>query len=746
MVELLSSYSHRRKHNLIFRLASHGDLAALLEKNRPEGFEFDDSLFRALAQLASAICAVHNFTSKRLDLKFIGCHHDLKPKNVLFDGRTFILADFGLSRFKEAAESSKEPFEVGQGHYLAPECEDPDDGFKKHIISRPSDIWSFGCITAELLTYMLRGPGSASNFKKARVIKIGSLKTYTFHGGRFRPNPSVDQWLSELEREGKRTHRLALQLVRSMLALNPNVRPKAQAVSFKLGYIATVAYIDTLVDLFSMLLQTTSSVEADMEQRRFKAWAALFESTTAVKDNQWSVPEDPMTELDPVLRCLAKCKEEILSILDRYATALSPLYSDPRALTDQLHNFLPLELKKLARSQIEQDIVSSEDVAVLETMHNQYNNHSATERICMLLTIKRISILAFQQEKRNRPNLYIEDPNHIKIDAATTAGYLGEHNLATIQEHPSGPERKVVVEWIRYTTAWEGPVSEEMMARVEAIAALLNNPAKPISQVLHCSGYYHEPNRYAFGVVYEFPVTPPPNLAVAPRTLSGVIQSTMDPRSRPSLEERFLLAYRLVNSVIDCHKVGWMHKSISAHNIAFFHSHSSHPSSWIQNPYIIGFNHSRRDDPKAFTLGPGMARFREYQHPLYHKGHRFVQEFDFYSLGIVLLEIGLWTPLQSMVSHWKYGNLEELRLALLSKRVPILAYAMGNGYRGAVELCLSYMPETPISRVQSTAQGLSLGLGVLMGLGKCPCEGTLGLHSSHPRVLNPSEPEASILI
>ena len=125
-----------------------------------------------------------------------------------------------------------------------------------------------------------------------------------------------------------------------------------------------------------------------------------------------------------------------------------------------------------------------------------------------------------------------------------------------------------------------------------------------------------------------------------------------------------------------------------------------------------------------------MARFKEYQHPLYHQGHRFIREFDFYSLGIVLLEIGLWTPLGTMTTRWKYVKLEELRLTLLSKRVPLLSHAMGSGYREAVEACLNYMPETPPSPSQPTGLERDLSLEVLTGLGKCPCEATWGSHSS----------------
>lgn len=164
----------------------------MLQNERPKALESDDALFTTLAHLASAVSTVHSFMSKALDLEYIGCHHDLKPKNILFDGKTFILADFGLSRFTDAKESSKAQFEAGEGHYLAPECEDYDKELEKFEISRPSDIWSFGCILAEVLTFMIRGCSAVAEFKKMRAIKIGTYRTYTFHGGCFKPNPTVE--------------------------------------------------------------------------------------------------------------------------------------------------------------------------------------------------------------------------------------------------------------------------------------------------------------------------------------------------------------------------------------------------------------------------------------------------------------------------------------------------------------------------------------------------------------------------
>jgi serine/threonine protein kinase len=122
IVELLGFYTYRDIHNFLFPLARGGTLADLLAGKRPAQFQSDESLIVALVGLSSALCAVHEFDAD--DLKAIGCHHDLKPSNILIDGSKFILADFGISRFKETTQPSHTPFKGGRGDFIAPEWED----------------------------------------------------------------------------------------------------------------------------------------------------------------------------------------------------------------------------------------------------------------------------------------------------------------------------------------------------------------------------------------------------------------------------------------------------------------------------------------------------------------------------------------------------------------------------------------------------------------------------------------------
>ena len=123
-MELLGFYTFKSHHYLLFPPAA-SDLGQLLyppaasdldQVLRDSPFlrsEFNNLL--ALSGLASAVEKLHNYESEILHVSLIGCHHDLKPKNVLVDEGKFLLADFGLSKFKNVSEDSKSPFGRGEG-------------------------------------------------------------------------------------------------------------------------------------------------------------------------------------------------------------------------------------------------------------------------------------------------------------------------------------------------------------------------------------------------------------------------------------------------------------------------------------------------------------------------------------------------------------------------------------------------------------------------------------------------------
>jgi serine/threonine protein kinase len=119
-----------------------GSLEAAVEGKR---FAHDLSGgLRLLRTLGSILADVHDAGV---------AHRDLKPGNVLFDGESLLLTDFGLCldvpEEPAAADRLTGPDEaVGSRHYIAPENE---SGFNLATDQRPADFYAFGKVTSALL-------------------------------------------------------------------------------------------------------------------------------------------------------------------------------------------------------------------------------------------------------------------------------------------------------------------------------------------------------------------------------------------------------------------------------------------------------------------------------------------------------------------------------------------------------------------------------------------------------------------
>ena len=156
IIQLLGSYTHKGEHNLLFPSLPQ-DLTRFLQLDERFGkFRENLTFYNALSGLASAIETVHNLvvdaSNRQNFLTRIGYYHDIRPKNILVTSSTFILADFGLARFKPANEDSKTRWKTGVGDYIAPECMDENFDHKK--VGRSIDIWLLDVLSlGSLLTW-----------------------------------------------------------------------------------------------------------------------------------------------------------------------------------------------------------------------------------------------------------------------------------------------------------------------------------------------------------------------------------------------------------------------------------------------------------------------------------------------------------------------------------------------------------------------------------------------------------------
>lgn len=686
-------------------------------ETRPRHFSRDGDFIVALEGLASALNSMHNFTTTLLDLRLTGRHHDLAPRNILVDGGRLLLADFGLSRLQDLEKANASTsFKETRGYYVAPECQAYDGSFQSYRITSKSDIWSFGCILMEVLTYMAFGSPGVTRFEAERRYERSHFVSYRFHHGPGQRSPVVESWLRRLESHFQsRPLKCFVALVEQILSIKPEHRPDSTLVYKAIRYIAIEVKIEPVNVLFAEIQKACSSIEASIEYRRFRSWAwvfrtqlgQLFDSLLRAERTASGDEEFDFANVAAVLNSAQEELREISSLLG--SRVHSPSFVSLKWHNTNLYNALPPQARSFARSRLEAEILDTGSADLLEATHHAMvatASPEIDEQIGMLVAVKRMTVLAEQRALACPKDIQI-DPNELFEEQKFDQHSLAQRIVSTASDRPYVD--KVVIEWLRYSPAWGADtVGDELRSRVEAIAALLSSDGcdgNTLPSVLRCQGFFHEPLRFSFGLVYTIPspagsspiVAAGENATNSLVTLHQVLSKEKS-MTRPLLNDRFRIAYKLAMSVLTFHKVGWLHKALVSSNVLFRSALASETTSaalniqFLQGPYLIGFSRSRQEDEHAFTTGPDESDvLRMYQHPDYLQLHvRYRHEFDYYSLGMLLLEIGLWNRLSSITAGKEFQvRPHEFRDIILSKRLPRLGQTMGTNYRDATWCCLT---------------------------------------------------------
>ncbi|KAF7539289.1 hypothetical protein G7054_g2282 [Neopestalotiopsis clavispora] len=182
-------------------------------------------------------------------------HMDLKPDNILlFDKGDnpvgwWKLADFGISVIKKVSKDGNVENQTmhtrarrPKSTYQAPEVERAwDDSAGNFTVGRKSDVWSFGAIISEILTFNQKGPQGVVEFRNLRggtydsfysefSSKSTHLSPFT-HGQNYHLRPEVIVWLEDLRKcSGNERNYVACwaSCIESLLVADPEVRPDAE--------------------------------------------------------------------------------------------------------------------------------------------------------------------------------------------------------------------------------------------------------------------------------------------------------------------------------------------------------------------------------------------------------------------------------------------------------------------------------------------------------------------------------------
>jgi serine/threonine protein kinase len=692
IARLYAAYTFKKYPTLLLHKAQ-CDLKSYLQGQEPITLTEIETV-EALHGLTSALQRVHRYAIDDAQQNMVGCHFDLHPSNILFQERTFVLSDFGLSRLKYEVEGSKSYFKGGARDYYAPECQGWDGDWTRHEIGRPSDVWSMGCIIAEIATFLQQGAKGVKEFRIVRKIKnaVPSLCTYHDKG---QSHDEVSTWLRNLE-----SHAMASQvlkglvaIVRSILKIEPSKRPDAQRVSADLFVLAQRYHYQEIVKVYEPLLHD-SDYGMQIEYDRLGLWAqevglAHVEASGDVM--VWLLQPTSQVHYENIAALLREIKDNIDA---QTQEAGEGVLAKPNSLRhhalrvgiDGLWQTLPLHSIRQMDAKLETIILADEK-----------STDTPSVALHLAMYPRPQSLVAIRQAIM-AANSNIHDGESFQVSPTIVNGHTDweERWLSRIHE-VDGKQGPVygVTEFLRYEDSWIGR-EKELIARINNLVRLLSsNTFVDTFPVLHCKRFCHVPERQAYGLIYEIPS----NFAFdngipQPLILTDVIKKTYERTKRPALGEVFKLAHTLAKSILSFHKAGWLHKSISAFNTVFFPANPESSGSSLGTFRLIGFNYSRESDTGVFTVGPVEdAHIKDYQHPEYRKAgsaSRFREEFDYYSIGMVLLELGRWKSLRSMTKakHLERMNPNELMAHLIDIEVSQLKSFMGVYYHDAVVTCL----------------------------------------------------------
>ncbi|KAL8689164.1 MAG: hypothetical protein Q9218_005101 [Villophora microphyllina] len=276
----------------------------------------------------------------------------------------------------------------------------------------------------------------------------------------------------------------------------------------------------------------------------------------------------------------------------------------------------------------------------------------------------------------------------LKTTSSAFAGSASQQNYGSIREGAT----KVVVEYKSYEVNRVNMIHDVASNRINRLIALLHEVKDPHFKVLRCINYFDESPQRRIGIIFELP----PELDGPPSSLLAALSNSSS--SRPSLDARMRLARSLSETLLLLHSVNWLHKSFRSETILLLKPDNPPPPRGtvldLTNPRVSGFEYSRLDND--FTAGnPDFEIQRNiYRHPdrWDQPTESFSKIHDIYSLGVVLLEIGLWDPIVNFDKgeplRERYRDANTTKNRLLRHARKRLGFYAGEKYQSLVLRCL----------------------------------------------------------
>ena len=233
---------------------------------------------------------------------------------------------------------------------------------------------------------------------------------------------------------------------------------------------------------------------------------------------------------------------------------------------------------------------------------------------------------------------------------------------------------------------------------------------------LRLLGFTVHPANSRCGLVYELPSSTHVRGSHRPhfhpiRSLREAISATHEHElTQPALEDKFRLAYNVLLSVLGYFANGDSHRHVTPSNILLIGSNEQRqfPSASSNRPDIRS-PHLFQSTQDFVSQGQHEDDFHAaiHRHPAHNRNNpaTVVPAYDIYSLGLILLEIGLWMPLEKL---WKPKYDRHILLDRLQNRyTQKLPSKVSSKYMRLVQRCL-HAPDELADRTRPDEAGAHL--------------------------------------
>ena len=219
-------------------------------------------------------------------------------------------------------------------------------------------------------------------------------------------------------------------------------------------------------------------------------------------------------------------------------------------------------------------------------------------------------------------------------------GYSGSHIVLDENTHT-----KYIMETI---TVDQGRRDYDQLDRDVTKLARVLRESKDIPGILTCKGVVRKVGMDGLPEEFQFILEMPRRLGDTPSCLRSVLHRTA--HEPHPLEERVVLARQIANAVIFVHNLNFVHKNMRPDTILVF----PNPGKALGTPFLVGFQMFRSADGITYRSGDDSWSKNLYRHPSRqgtHPDNNYTMQHDIYSLGVILLEVGLWSPFIDPAGH-----------------------------------------------------------------------------------------------